>query len=309
MTTLIGMVTFGNLQFTQLAINEIRKTTKSDYTLFVVVGKPDDGATAAWLEQQDIDYVHHHENFGFPYSLNDIYDEAFVPMDAYCCGDFDNVIFVGNDVIVYPGAIDAMIQEAARGEYDWICASEYNVQSLCRDYAEARQFFGEPNFQFNDFSARPWELHLHKVPGLAGPLNDPSWVQANCRKDVRNLALFTRKSFEALGYADVNFWPGGYFEDNDYGRRGDLANVKACGLAHACYFHFWSRTIHQGSGTASAQFGRNAEFYQAKWGRAVGAEKFSLPFGGGSPPLTVPIALKIDGRVGELEIVRHWMAK
>jgi GT2 family glycosyltransferase len=325
MKTLIGMVTFGNLPFTQLAINEIRRTTKSDYRLFVVIGKPDDNATREWLLEQDIDFTLHEQNLGFPASLNDIYDMAFNPgattdiqgkQDKYG-GDYDNVIYVGNDVIVYPGAIDAMIAEAARGEYDWICASEYNVQSLCRDYAAARPCFREPNFQFKDFAARPWDLHLHQVPGFdpggATRLVEPAWVQHNCRKDVRNLALFTRRSFEVLGYADVNFWPGGYFEDNDYGRRGDLADVKACGLAHACYFHFWSRTIHQGAGTASAQFGRNSHFYQTKWGGPVGGEKFSLPFAGNphyAPPgMPLSLGLKICDRGAELELVRHWMAK
>ena len=41
--------------------------------------------------------------------------------------------------------------------------------------------------------------------------------------------------WEKLGYFDANFWPNGYFSDNDYARRANLIGVRACGLAHAAY--------------------------------------------------------------------------
>jgi len=306
--TLIGIVTFGNLPFTQITINEIKRTTKSPVDFCVVAGKPDDTETPAWLasqwreSQRRIKCIRHPQNWGMPYSVNDIYDDAFkgegnkLPLRPR--GGYDAVIFVGNDVVVYPGAIDAMIAEAKRGEFDWVCASEYDVRSLCRDYPEARAAFQGDNYQFTDFQSRPWDLHANKVPLLADPLTG---VEANCRKDTYNLCLYTRRSFEQMGYMDVNFWPSGYFGDNDWGHRGDLAGVKACGLRQACYFHFWSRTIHQGTGTTARQFEASRDYYIHKWGGIPGHETYSTPFNAPGRPVN------ITTRQNEGEELKKWM--
>lgn len=227
------MVTFGNLEFTKLALREIRANMKPPVVFFVVVGKPGDEKTSVWLRSEGIAFVAHKENLGFPASINDIYDWAWNGWN------FDNVIIAGNDIAPYLGAIDALIECAETTEWEWICSSEYDSRALVRDHPEARRFFKGGNMVFSDFAARPWELHQPPRDIILEP---------NCIKDVRNLCLFKRSVFEKLGYADVNFWPGGYFEDNDYCRRAMLAGVKACGLRHSSYFHFWSRTIHQGSG-------------------------------------------------------------
>jgi GT2 family glycosyltransferase len=290
MKTLLGIVTFGNLPFTQLAIREAFKTTTGQLDLAVVVGKPGDTATASWLREKwaEIDAcsagpnparlhcIEHDVNRGFPASLNDIYDVAFVR------GDYDAVIFMGNDVVPYPGAIDALIKTAEETDWEWIGASQFDVKSLCARYPEAQQYFSGPTYTFNDWQARPWEMHrdIH-APGLT----------PNVIADVRNLCLFKRSVFEKIGYADVNFWPGGYFEDNDYCRRGNLAEIRSCLLHHAAYFHFWSRTIHQGTGTSGVAFGRNSSFYQRKWGGAVDQERFALPFNG------VPAKLDPQGKI------------
>ena len=304
MKTLIGIITFGNLPFTQLAIHEIKRTTKAPVDFFVVVGKPDDTATGQWLAENKIPFTLHEQNWGMPYSCNDIYDHAFVGAGGIG-GDYAAVIFVGNDVVVYPGAIDAMIAEAAKGQYDWVAASEYAVRSLCRDYPEARPWFHGERYAFHDFTARPWDLHANKVPGVAAApgVTDPNWVQPDCRKDTYNLCLYTRRSFAKLGYMDSNFWPSGYFGDNDWGYRGDLAGVRACGLRQACYFHFWSRTIHQGTGTTALQFERNRAYFMEKWGGLPGAEKFTHPFNAPGQPRN------IETRVADRATAERWLRK
>ena len=288
MKTLIGIVTFGNLPFTQLCINEIRATTKSPVDFFVIVGKPGDEETAQWLRQQavdhrDLQFHPHHKNYGFPASLNDIIDYLRDPLEP---GEtYDHLILVGNDVVVYPGAVDALIETARDTDYEWICGSQFDVQSLCARYPEARPFFHGPNYEFKFVapevtrgtltgnppphvggyipSGRPWELHQEFHTGL-----EPAAM-----KDVQNLCLYKRSVFEKIGYFDVNFWPNGYFSDNDYARRGNLAGVQACGVQQAAYFHFWSRTIHQGDARPNGKyFAANAEYYQRKWGGPVGAE-------------------------------------
>jgi GT2 family glycosyltransferase len=328
MKTLIGIATFGNLPFTQLTINSIRATTQSPVDFFVVVGQPNDLQTSAWLAQQGIPHHCHEANYGFPVALNDIMDYAFRvaeknPRDAGAprSGSYDNLILVGNDVVPYPNAVDALIEEARREDWEWICSSQFDVKSLVARYPELAGSFTGPNLNFEQWTTsrsdvvegresrvevieytplvRPWERHRD--------FHAPA-VQPDCIKDVRNLCLFKRSVFEKIGYADVNFWPGGYFEDNDYCTRARKAGVKACGLAHSAYFHFWSRTIHQGDGTKPRQFQNNAAFYETKWGGGFDHERYELPFNGVDQVLG-PGALKVVSRDQEGALVEYWRQK
>lgn len=302
MRTLIGIVTFGNLEFTKLAVRGIRETMTRDADLFIIVGKPNDFETDYWVCEQGILHIWHQENMGFPASINDIYDFA-----GWAGGrrePYDAIIIMGNDVVPYPGAIDALIEAAEDpklAQWEWFCASQFDVKSLIARYPEARQFFHGEDCLFTDFNARPWEMHKD--------FREP-FIEPDTLKDVHNLALFKRSVFEKIGYIDVNFFPA-YFSDNDYAHRANLAGVKACGLPHSAYFHFWSRTIHQGSGGSTPQnFASNAAYYGKKWGGPVNGETFAVPFNGVEPgtflPLKLPVTLKIPSRIGEEQQVAFW---
>ncbi len=300
MKTLLGIVTFGNLPFTQLAINGIREQVIQAghfLDIFGIVGKPGDSETQEWFFKNGVASLRHGANHGFPASLNDIMDQAFRnghmdggPAGPPYLGRYDNLILMGNDVVPYPGALDAMMECAATTDWEWICASQYDVKSLVRDHPETARFFDGPDFKFTDFAARPWDAH-------GGQFIRPPGISPNSKADVRNLCLFKRSVFEKLGYADVNFWPGGYFEDNDYCRRADLAGIRGCTLDHAAYFHFWSRTIKQGDGTKAAQFERNRQYYTEKWGGPVGGE---------TVPRSIHNLIRIPTRASEADIIKHW---
>lgn len=279
----LGMVTFGNLPFTQLALNEIRRTTRHPLDLCVIVGQPGDTATETWLRSERIPHLVHERNLGFPASINDIYDAVFRgPPEQRS----DALILAGNDIVPYPNAVDALIECAETTDWEWICSSQLDARSLVQFHPEAGRYFEGATFRFTDFTARPWELHSDVRP--------PS-IEAGALRDVRNLCLFKRSVFDALGYADVNFWPGGYFEDNDYCVRAHRAGVRACTLPHSAYFHFWSRTIHQGNGsTTSTHFNRNAAYYAQKWGGPVDAEtRRDTPW-------------FIGSRAGETQAIQYW---
>lgn len=305
MKTLVGIVTFGNLPFTRLTIESIQATTVSPVEFFVIVGKPGDAETEWWLGSEGIPRCVHRMNHGFPASINDIYDHAWRN------GDFDNVIIAGNDIVPYPGAVDALIATAAATDWEWICGSQFDVKSLVTRYPETSRYFTGANYSFTDFSAKPWEAHeaarLAELEARAGDLIEPDAI-----KDVRNLTLFKRSVMEKIGYADVNFWPGGYFEDNDYCTRARRAGVRGCGLASAAYFHFWSRTIHQGGkgNEHHDQFRANERYYDAKWGGPFGRETWERPFNGKPFDLgarvILPGTLEISSRELEMEAVRYW---
>lgn len=318
MKTLIGIVTFGNLAFTKLAIRGIEETVRGNLCdsgepdLFVVVGKPDDLETVEWLQAKNIRFLWHRDgNRGFPASLNDIYDYAWPSLAEQWNGmsvhsqrgwDYDNLILMGNDVVPYPRAILSMMEVAMTTPWEWICASQYDVKSLVRDHPEVRPLFTGHDFRFSDFSARPWAVHTD--------FREPA-IHGNSMCDVRNLCLFKRSVAEKLGYADVNFWPGGYFEDNDYCLRAVQAGIRGCTLPHAAYFHFWSRTIHQAGGgsTTGGHFERNRQYYLLKWGGDPTREAYSRPFDGNyrhRPNAATRGDLLIDSRADETAVANYW---
>lgn len=272
--TLISISSYGGLPFLEITLREIQRTVKTDHvSLFVVVAKPQDWEMQKFLEVRGIPHKVDTENRGFASNINDMYDRAFTH------GDADNLIICGNDVVPLDGAIDAMIRTADTTEWEMVCGSEFNSRFLVNNYPEAKQFFQGENLVFTDFGARPWELHKDFRSG----------IEPHVRKDIRNLTLFKRSAFEKVGYADVAFWPNGYFEDNQYCDRLDHAGVSACGLAEAAFFHFWSRTIHQNaSRDHGAYFARNSEHYN-EWKQ--------------NPVWT------IRSRANEDEIIRHWSSK
>lgn len=300
MSTLIGIVTFGNLEFTKLAVQGIRETVTKPYDIFIVVGKWEDTETKEWVKKEGIPHIVHELNMGFPASVNDIYDFAWKE------NDYDNLVIIGNDVIPYPYAIDSMIEVADTTDYEWVCAKQYDVKGLCKDYPQAKEFFKGDKYLFTDFNARPWEL-------FEGYSEEVIADEGTGLSDVHNLALFTKSVFDKIGYIDVNFYPA-YYEDNDYVRRAIRSGVKSCTVDNSYYFHFWSRTIHQGQGgSTNAYFNMNRNFYILKWGGDFMQETFEEPFNGGqwklAPGLIMESEMNIQDRDLEKEIIRIWRSK
>jgi GT2 family glycosyltransferase len=285
METLIGIVAYGGLDFLKLAVRETRATLNRRGDICVVVAKPGDHEMADWASKEGCQTIIHTENEGFPASINDLCDRAWNG------GGYDNLICMGNDVVPMPGALDAMMTMAENSDWDIVCASEFDSRFLVNTYPEAAQFFEGPNLNFKDFNARPWELHR---PAGCAP---DELVQPHALLNVRNLTLFRRGSFNTVGYDDVNFWPNGYYADNDYAHRCVLAGVRACGLRAAEFFHFWSRTIHQGEDRPHGRhFNNNRLYYEEKWGGPPGAETKEAP-------------IKIGDRSREQQLIRRWRGK
>lgn len=302
MSTLIGMVTFGNLPFTKLAVRSIRETVTEPYEIFIVIGHPNDTKTRDWAIEENISYTAHNYNLGFPLSVNDIYDYAWKE------NDFDNLVMMGNDVIAYPYAIDSLIKAADTTDNEWVCSRQFDVRALCEAHPDARQYFGNVNKEFTRFDTRPWDI--------AKPYKEEVEIEQTVGlSDVHNLALFKKSVFEKIGYIDVNFYPA-YYEDNDYVRRAIKAdNIKSCTVMNSVYFHFWSRTIFQGPEGASNNrfFTMNRNYYIIKWGGDFGQEAFEVPFNGKPYKLNRDITLEpdinIQSREDEVAIARSWRSK
>lgn len=269
--TLVGICAYGGLKFLELGLAALRE--QSGFDVLVIVAKPGDSEMIASLEALGVPYLQHSQNLGFPAAINDMYDAAFSH------GEYNNLIIMGNDVIPLTGTIEAMIQCAETTDFEMVCGSEYDVRFLCEKYPEARKHFDGSNLVVKQsaIEQRIWEIHKDSREG----------VEPDTRKDIRNLTLFKRSTFEKVGYADVSYWPNGYFEDVEYCRRCDLLGVSACGLKEAAFFHWWSRTIHEGEGRDNGKFfRRNEQHYKDKWAA--------------SPEL------KISTRDQESAIINHW---
>lgn len=276
---LLAFVTFGGLKFSQLVLKGIKETVHNNYDVFVVVGKPGDRETRRWLELEKIPHAIHEENMGFPFSVNDIYDYAW----KY--NSYDNLVLMGNDVIPYPYCIDSLINYANSTDYEVISALQYDVRDLINDHPEAAEVFSGSKLIAADLSSEPWRkfTDYSETPNVADMR----------LYDIQNLCLYKRSVFDKIGYTDVNFYPA-YFIDNDYARRIVLSNMKCCSLVNARFFHFWSRTIHEGSGgSTDKQFENNRDYYKKKWGGLVGSERANPPLG-------------IFSREQELETIKWW---
>lgn len=296
--TLIGIATFGNVNFTRLAIQGIKETVKNPYDIFIVIGKPGDTETEDLCNEFNITYVTHDENWGFPVAVNDLYTYAWE------LNDYEYLVIIGNDVIPYPYAIDSLINEANSSDHEWICSTQYDVRNLCAEFPDAKQYFEGEKYLFN-FMGEPWRLYTRYS-------EEPKMIEIGL-SDVQNLCLYKKSVFDKIGFTDVNFYPA-YYIDNDYARRGVNANVKGCTMANSVYFHFWSRTIHQGSGGSTPTFfEKNRAYYIRKWGGDFGKEMWRIPFGGVDFPTSygviLPGNLKISSRKDERDIVRYWMGK
>jgi GT2 family glycosyltransferase len=281
--TLIGIVSFGNQPFTKLTVDSIRETTKSDIDFFIIVGKPGDSETINWLSTEpEIKFKIHTVNMGFPYSINDIYDFAWKE------NNYDNLIIAGNDIAAYPHSVDSLVTLADISTYEVISASQVDVRAFVSAYPEARKYFNGDKQIFSDFKSKPWDLFKDYSPIL-----DIGHMQL---LDIQNLCLYKKTVFDRVGYTDVNYYPC-YFIDNDYANRLVKSNAKVCSLSNAKFFHFWSRTIHQGSGgSTSKAFENNKEYYREKWGGDVGQETKTPP-------------IKIESRDGEVNIINQWRNK
>jgi GT2 family glycosyltransferase len=278
---MMGMVTFGNLPFTKLAIESMKNTASYPLKYFVVVGKPGDIETQDYLTSEGIEFIVHDKNYGFPKSINDIYDRCWKGDDQY-----DYLIMAGNDIICYPYCIDSLVDVAQTTDYDVINGFQFHTKNLIAEHPEAARYFHGPSLNITDFSSKCWELFDRYSTAMT--------IEDGIINNVQNLCLYKRSLFGVVGYTDVNFYPA-YYVDIDYTIRIIKSGVlKYCMVRTAAFFHFWSRTLFQGSGGSNDKFfKRNQQYYIGKWGGDWNSETKIAP-------------ILINDRLLEDQMIERW---
>ena len=94
--------------------------------------------------------------------------------------------------------------------------------------------------------------------------------------------IVTKTAIEKVGYFDETFYPA-YYEDCDYDYRLRLAGLTTIFADKGIYHHVGSAT-HKALTPEQLEehhknFTKNKNYYEAKWGGELYAEKFTIPFG------------------------------
>jgi len=229
-------------------------------------GSTDD--TPILLEEHGVPFIRYNSNRGFAYAYNDAIDYALN-------SDSDLLLFCGNDIVLRPDSVDYLVKGLLETDYEMFCGNEILNREIIQENANALANF---RYKFSFDEQKYTELKYS-----SGGMNHSCIIR---KKSV----------IDKVGYYDVNFYPA-YYEDNDYARRCDLTNVKYGTIESAIFYHFWSRSIHEGGlrELNTRRFSDNEAYYIRKWGGVVGEEKFVLPFGNGT--------VKIDDRDYEKKLL------
>ena len=261
----VGMVTFGNLKYTKITYESLLESTSLDLDVVIVVGKPNDKDTIEWAVDNDVPMIIHDKNMGFPASVNDIYDYFWSGNSQL------PLVIMGNDVVVYPGAVDSLVNRYYKTGADWVSASEvYTPERIVDEFPDTSKFFTAKLGLADGVDFRD----IISYSSTTTVYGDTRLNYSKIIGDSHNLCLFSRKLYDTLGYIDVNFYPA-YFEDNDYGRRAILSGeLEMVRLNYSHYFHFWSRTIYEENMkvTNDKYFPMNKAYYIYKWGGEPGKE-------------------------------------
>ena len=254
---IVAVPTVNNLKYLKRVVETIN--CSFPYELIVVDNGSTDN-TFNWLEEQGIKCIHHDKNFGVSYANNEVMDYAFSQGKL--------LFMVHNDVLLHKDCLNNLYWGLIKTDFDLL----YGYELLS---AQVRpELLEEFNYDFVvDYGGKTWRERQAET------------LTCENESDVRKIKAinFTvraikKSTFDKVGYFDVNYYPA-YFEDNDYGLRCKLGGVKVGIITKAIFYHFWSRSIHEGGARAlnAKYFEKNRAHYIQKWGGRIGHETITEP--------------------------------
>lgn len=236
--TSIIILTYNQLEYTQLCIESIRKfTPKNTYEIIVVDNGSTDG-TVEWLKQQiDINSIINKENMGFSKGCN----------QGIRIAKGDNILLLNNDTIVTPNWLYNLDASLWRGENIGAvgCMSNYvtNNQQVQVDYTNI-YFMLQYALKFNKLNFN----NHHEMNKLIG-----------------FCMMMKKEAINKIGLLDENFLIGN-FEDDDYCIRLRKAGYKLILCNDTFIHHFGSVSFKNTPGLDIFEISKiNEEKFKNKW--------------------------------------------
>lgn len=252
MNSVVAIPSVNNLSYLKKAVASVK--CSFPYELVVFVNGSTDG-TVEWLDEHSIKYIYHDKNLGCSYVNNEAMEYSF-SQDKW-------LFIIHNDVILHKDCLDNMYKAMDESDVDLVYALE-TITAQANPQA-MKEFF--------------WEFTYDKEnKGIATDTDEP-YTGVNKALGINFTVRGIKKSImDKVGYFDVTYFPA-YFEDNDYGLRCNLAGVNYGIVPSAKFYHFWSRSIHEGGVGAlnSIRFDINRRYYISKWGGNIGKETIKEP--------------------------------
>ena len=236
--TSIVILTHGQLEYTRLCLDSIRRFTDEPYELIVVDNASPDATVEYLRAQPDVRLLENQENRGFPAGVN----------QGIAVAQGQQVLLLNNDTIVTTGWLSRMLQALQSDPSIGLVGPVSN------------QISGEQQVEVSYGD-------LLELDGFAW-----DWGKAHDRQltDTDRLVgfclLIQREVIDKIGVLDEQFGMGN-FEDDDYSLRARQAGYRTVVARDSFVHHFGGRTF----GGSGVDFGtlmqKNRELFLKKWGQ------------------------------------------
>lgn len=234
----IVVLSYNNCQVTRNCVDSIRINTSKDWCEIIVVDNASNDDSGEWLSSQiDLKIKLNTENVGFPKGCN---------QGAKLANPESDILFLNNDVIVYPNSIfwlrmglysDEKVGSA--GCMTNFAGNNQYISCDCETDEEYELFAKNINLP----QKAPWENKIYLI-GFA--------------------LLIKRRCLDGVGLFDERFSPGMY-EDNDIGLRMIQAGWKNV-LCHNCFIRHYGHGNGKNKNFWSSGVNINMDKFEKKWG-------------------------------------------
>jgi len=247
--TLIVIPASGNAQYTKLAIDSIRRSSRG---VRMVIVETD--ASVEWKTEDDLDIARLERFVSFSHSVNR--GLVFAAHGAVLQDKFDYVVVLNNDVAVTSGWLQPLLDALDAG---------YCVAGPVTNSCGHGEQIVHPDFSCAD-PKRFDQAVADRFAGTLLPRSKPVFA-------VVGLCMaFRAELVERIGLFDERFLVGN-FEDNDWCLRASESSAKGCCVRRDSFvWHFGSATFRRTGGFAEAM-AANRERFERKWLGAGGLAK------------------------------------
>jgi len=237
--TSIVILTYNNLDYTQVCLNSIKNYNEKDtYEIIIVDNNSNDG-TREWLnDQQDLKIILNNENRGFPAGCNQGIEVS----------EKDNEIFLlNNDTVIMPNSIFNM----RMGLY-----SKENIGAVGA-VSNSVSYFQQVDVKYDDFN------EYLKFSIRNNISNEESYEER--LKLVGFAMLIKRDALSKVGLLDERFTPGN-FEDDDLSLRLVNEDYKLLLCKDSYIHHFGSISFNKKGNNYGKLLKTNEGKFENKWG-------------------------------------------